>query len=162
MAESPIVRTKKDVAIVIQDNAAALSYSPTSNIGNFSWDTPMYDLVDIRDNGVLDGVRRGDDQPTTFSFGVNLTDVGDSSEITLPDICTDSGYWGSNATSTTNQESDVPTVDVLITVDGTAFGEADKTMTFADCVLRGSGSAEYPAQYTVTGRTVKSIKPTIA
>lgn len=162
MAERTNVLTKKDVILTIQDSGAALTYTPTSTVGDFSYDAPQYDLVDILDNGVLDGVRRGDDTPCTFSFSINLTDPGDSGEITLPDICEERGYWNSNATSTTNQQSDVPTVDLVLTIDGTKFGLADKSMTFADCVLRGSGSFEYPAQYSVSGRTVNSIKPTVA
>lgn len=162
MPESTVVRTKKDLVIVIQDQGAAQTYTLDKIPGDFAYDAPLYDLVDILDNGDLGGVRKGDEQPVTVSFSAHLRDVGSGAHITLPDICEERGYWASNMTSTTAQTSDVPTEDLVVTVDGTAFGESDKSMTFEDMVLRGSASFQYPAQYSVTGRSTTKTKPTVA
>lgn len=162
MAESTVVRSKKDLTLTVQDSGASNTYSPTSWQGDFSYEAGLYNVVDILDNGALDNVRQGDEIPVSCSWTQNLTDPGDGTEFTIPDICEERGGWNSTATSTTNQQNDVFTQDVVVTVDGTAFGEADKSVTFSDMILRGSATFGYPASYAVSGRSATAIKPTVA
>lgn len=163
MPESTAVRTKKDVAVVIQDNGGSNTYTLSKHVGDFNYDAPLYDLVDVLDNGDMDIVREGDQKPVTCGFTAHLRDVGDSAAYaTLPDICEERGWVASNWTSTTNQQTEVPTRDILVTVDGTVFGESDKTMTFSDMILRGSATFGYPASYSVTARSATATKPTVA
>lgn len=163
MAESTVVRTKRDVTWIIQDAAAAHTYTPPVVPGNFSYEAALYDLVRIKDNGALYGVRKGDDQPLTCSFGTYLTDIGSATYATMPDLCEERGYVGTTWVSTTANASDVDTYDLIATIDGTLAGESDKTATFDDMIFRKSGgSFEYPATYDVSGESATSTKPTVA
>lgn len=163
MAESPVPRSKRDLLITVTDDGAGNTYTVSKEPGDFTYDAPLYDLVLLRDNGVLFGARKGDDQPVTWGWSIHMRDAGSSTDATLPDIAEERGWWSSNATSTTNQESDVPTYDTNVTIDGSAFGEADQTMVFADGVLRGSGTlGAYPANYAVQGTSVTATKPTVS
>lgn len=165
MPESTAVRTKRDLVIVIQDDGAAHTpYTVTKEVGDFSYEAPLYDLLRIRDAGELDQARKGDDQPVTVSWTQHLRDIGHVSGnyATIVDITEEKGYVGSTWTSTQANLSDVKAWDQIVTVDGTFAGEADKSMTFADMVFRGSKSFGYPAQIAVTGESITSTKPTVA
>lgn len=162
MAESTVVRTKRDLTWVIQDSGAANTYTPTVIVGDFGYSAPLYGVTQIRDNGALYGVRKADDEPVSCSWTQNLTDVGDATQFTIADVCEERGGWSTTATSTTNQASDVPTYNLVVTVDGTAFGESDKTMTFSNLFFRGSASFGDPATYSVTGTSATATKPTVA
>jgi hypothetical protein len=162
MPESTVIRTKRDVTWVIQDAGAANSYTPPKVLGDFAYEAPLYDLVRILDNGSLDSLRKGDDQPTSVSWTQHLSDVGSTTYATIVDITEERGFFLTDWTSTTDLESDVLTSDLVATIDGTAFGEADKSLTFADMVFRGSKSFGYPASISVSGESATATKPTLS
>lgn len=160
MAESTTVKTKRDFSWVIQDTAAAHSYVPPVQPGDFSYESGMYDVVQVRNIGELYSARKGDDQPVTCSFSVVLTDLGSSTYATLPDICEDRGYVSTAWSPTT--VSDVPTYDLVGLMDGSVSGEADQEITFPDMYFRGQAGIQYPATYSVTATSVTANKPTVA
>lgn len=162
MAESAIPRTKHDVSLQISDAGAALTYTIGKQPGDFAYTAPGYGTVDILDNGVPAGVRRGDGAPAAFSFSVHLADVGSTTYATMPDICEQRGYWASTAVSTLDGETDEPTADLTATIDGSKFGEADKSLVFEDALFR-SGGADFGAlaSYKVTGRCATAMAPTL-
>ena len=163
MPESVVPRTKRDVVTSWTDAGGAHSYTPFLPIGDFGYEAPIAGLTRIRDRGTLAGVRRGDDEPVTCSGTVTLTDVGSGSYATLPDICEERGYVASAWVSTTDGLSDVPTFDIVVTIDGASFGEADKTMTFPDMVTRQAGASfGDPAQYPWQAESATATKPTVA
>lgn len=162
MAESTVPRTKRDITWVIQDAAAAHTYTPPVVPGNFAYTAGLYDIVRILDNGSLYGVRKGDDVALTCSFGTFLTDIGSATDATMPDICEERGYVDTTWVSTTANLSDVDTYDLVATIDGTLAGESDKTLTFDDLVFRGAFAGEYPATYDVTAESATATKPTVA
>lgn len=160
MAESTLPRTKRDFSFVIQDQGAGNTYTPPVQPGDFRYTAGMYDLVQVRNVGNLYLARKGDEQPVTCQFSAFLTDVGSASFTTLPDICEERGFVSTDWTSTTT--SDVPTYDLVGTMDGSVSGEADKDLTFEDMVFRGNADIQYPATYSVQATSTTKTKPTFS
>lgn len=161
MPESQIARSKRDFTWIITDGGVA-SYVAPIKVGDFGYTAELYDAVDILDNDTQRGVRKGADKPLGLSFTVVLTDVGSSTYLTMPDICEERGFAASGCTSTTALQSDVFTWDFTGTMDGSAFGEADKSMLFPDVYFRQGGATfGTPAQYPVVGRSATATKPTV-
>lgn len=159
MAEPTLVRTKRDFTFSIQDSGGGNTYTPLVQPGDFRYTAGMYDVVQIRNNGDLYMARKGDEQPVTCQFSAYVTDVGSTLHATLPDICEERGYVASNWTSTTT--SDVPTYDLVGTMDGSVSGDPDKDLTFGDMYFRGSADLQYPGTYTVTATSTTATKPTL-
>lgn len=170
MAESTIIRTKRDGQILIADSGAAHSYTVAYEPGNFSFDIPDQTILNFLDRGAMPttpSIRLGDDQPMTFTFSAYMRDIADiagtPTYATLLDLITifASGYVDSTWTSTIGAASDATTWTVSFTVDGSAFGESDKTLTFAFSILRGKGSEGDGNMIEVAGTSYKRI-PTVA
>jgi hypothetical protein len=51
--------------------------------------------------------------------------------------------------------------DAAFTLDGTAFGESDKQLTFPYSAVRGSLSEGQPTTYSVSG-TSYAVRPTLS
>lgn len=162
MPERTVPITKCDTTWVIQDAGAANSWTPLAAVGDFGYAAALYALTRIRNRCSLYGVRKGDEEPVTTSGTVNLTDAGSSTYATLPDICEEKGYVASTWTSTTASQSEVDTYDQVVTIDGSAFGVPDHTLTFPDMVFRGTFSGGDPSTYAWTGESATANKPTVS
>ncbi|MCP4962783.1 MAG: hypothetical protein GY925_26385 [Actinomycetia bacterium] len=162
MALSTIVKTKHDILTVISDSGAANSFTQQKEPGDFNYDAPRFDLTVIRDNGELDQTRRGDESPCTGGYTANVREMGSATYATLPDICEWRGYVAANWTSTKSTSSDVETVDVAHTIDGSQFGETDRTLTFDDAHLKGKYQAGDPSTYQVSFQTFNTSVPTLS
>ena len=172
MAESTVVRTKRDTIIAHIDSGASQTYTVAYEPGDFSWDVPREDVLLFRDRGIINGgagstpsIRKGDEQPVTFSYTAYLRSVGTAgtSDNTLPDIGIRfaSKQVATNWTSTLGNNGDPFTVTTTAVYDGTAFGESDLTVTFAYCTVRVGISDGDPSTTAVTG-TSWALIPTIA
>lgn len=168
MAESTTIRTKRDGQIALLDNGGANTYTVAYEPGDFSFDVPHEGVNLFLDRGVIGAtpsVRYGDQQPMSFSFSCHLRDVGDTAAgyATLPDICHPyaSGYVETTWVSTLGANAEPFVVTCQLTIDGTAFGEADKTLAFAYCSIRGSGSEGDPNTYNVSG-TSYQLRPVLS
>lgn len=157
MAESTVVRTKRDGIITLTDGTRTyvVAYEP----GNFQVDIPDTAINLFLDRGVIGttpSIRKGDESPMTGSFSAYLRDIFDSagspSYTTLLDLCVifSGEYAASNWTSTIGSASDVTTWTLQWTVDGTAFGESDKTLTFAFVKLTAKVSEGDPNMIEVS------------
>ena len=167
MAESQIIRTKRDAQILHYDLASVHTYTVSREAGDFQVDAPGEAVSLFLARGVISDIpdiRYGDEQPITFGYSAHLRDLGDTDAdpayATLPDLCFRyrgkyvDRYW----ISTTWGYSDVFTVGTNYTLDGSAFGEADKTMTLPHCVIRGGFQEGDPSTINVTG-TAYSCRP---
>ena len=167
MAESTVVRTKRDWLIEITDGTN--TYTIAYEAGDFKYDVPRYAVNNFLDRGEIGptpSLRKGDDQPMTLGWSTYLRDLGDTAEPeayqTLLDLLSfyTGGYTDDNWTSTLGSNSDVETWTVNATCDGTAFGEADKTLQFPFTSLRGSVANGDPDTITVAGTSYRT-QPTI-
>lgn len=169
MAESTVVRVKRDGQILLSDLGAANTYTVKHEPGDFNYAVPDYAVINILDRGELGAtpqLRRGDDQPMTGGFSAYLRDLGDTTGAayeTLLDILHryTGGYVDSTWSSTHGSNGDVDTWTVQLTIDGSAFGEADKTVTFPFCVLRGNVAEGDPSTIPVTF-TSYALRPTLS
>lgn len=167
MAESSVVRTKRDVLVTITDGTN--TYTISKEVGDFNWDVPGYAtnvFLDRGEMGATPDVRKGDDQPMTLGWSMYLRDLGDTASPqtyqTILDLCHElaGGYTEDAWTSTLGTNSDAKTWTVKYTVDGTAFGESDKTYTFNFCSLRASAADGDPSTVTVSGVSY-ALKPVL-
>lgn len=154
MAESTVVRNKRDGQVVISGTAG--SYTVAYETGDFSCDIPRETVslcLDRGSIGAIPSIRNVDEQPVTFSFSAYFRDVGDASYHTLLDLCAQYsvGGYSSNMTSTISTASDTKTLTVLWTINGMAFGESDKSLAFYYSVIRASVSEGDPNTINVTG-----------
>jgi len=168
MAESTVVRVKRDGQTAILDSGGANTYTVSYEPGDFSYDSPQEGVNLFLDRGVIGGtpsLRYGDDAPMTFSFSAYLRDLGDTgvAYATLLDICHvyAGGHVATTWTSTLGVASDVKTWTVTLTIDGASFGEADKTLTFKYAVLRASVSEGDPDSISVSG-TSYQVRPELS
>ena len=170
MAESTVVRTKRDGVITISDSAGSHSYVVAYEPGDFNFDVPLNatsHYLDRGEIGTTPSVRKGDDAPVTLGFSAywrDLSDVaGSPTYATLADICIrfTSDYVTSNWTSTLGTNSDEFAVTVALAIEGSAYGGADQTLSFPYVVLRMSGAEGDPNTLTASG-TSYALRPTIA
>ena len=115
--------------------------------------------------GAVPQISLGDDQPCTFGWSAYLRDLGDTAGAydSLMDLIQQytGGTFATLWSSTLGSSSNVKTVTVTYTLDGAPFGEADKTLTYEYCVLRGGFAEGDPSSITVSG-TSYSIAPTLS
>lgn len=165
MAESTVIRTKRDALITVTDGTN--TYTVAREVGDFKFDVPRQGILLNLDRGSMGStpsLRLGDDQPMTLGWTQFLTDLGGGTSYqTILDLLLEllSGYTLTSWTSTLGNQSDVKTWTVKWTVDGASFGESDKTYTFAFVTLRGSVAEGDPNTVTVTG-TSYQLKPTLS
>lgn len=164
-----MVRTKRDGVITISDSAAAKSYTVAYEPGDFSWSCPREGTNLFLDRGVIGtvpSIRKGDDQPCTFSFSAywrDLSDTTGAAYTALADIAVRfaSDYVAGNWTSTIGTASDEFTVTVALVIEGSDFGGADQTLTFNYCVIRADGAEGDPNTINISGTSYQLI-PTVA
>jgi hypothetical protein len=164
MPESIVVRNKRDGQILITDGTK--SYTIDKETGDFSFDVPLETVSLYLDRGAIGttpSIRNVDDQPITGSFTVHHRDLPQTGYTTLADLCLvlTGQYVAGNWSSTIGTSSDTRTFTIQYTVDGTAFGEADRTLTFAFCVLRASFAEGDPNTLSVSF-TSYQLRPTVS
>lgn len=168
MAESTVVRVKKDGQILLADSGAVHTYTVAYEPGNFKYSVPDYSIVASLDRGVIGAtpsLRIGDEAPMTLGFSAFMRDLGDTAAgyATLLDIAHRyvAGYVATNWVSTLGSNSDVFTITVSLTIDGSPFGEADKTVTFPFVVFRADAAEGDPNTTDCTG-TSWAVRPILS
>lgn len=169
MAESTGVRTKRDISILIYSAAAAQSYTISKEIGDLNITIPLQTVNHFLDRGELGStpsIRLGDDQPMTLAWSAYLRDLGDTANSFTTLIDLGVAYAGrfveTNWVSRSANVSDVFTVAIAITLDGTPFGEADKTLTFDYCVFRTGGIKDGDPSSVDCTATSYQLRPTLS
>lgn len=164
MAESTVVRTKRDVQIVITDGTR--TYTVAYEPGDFNLDIPLQAVNMFLDRGVIGStpsIRLGDDQPVTFSFSAYERDIYSTTDATLMDLCVvpSGSLVGTTWTSTIGTSSDVKTWTVTVTIEGSDFGGSDRTWTLPYSTIRASRSDGDPNVINVSG-TCHQLRPTMS
>jgi len=164
MAESTIIRTKRDGIIAITD--AIRTYTIAYEPGDFTFDVPGETVTLYLDRGVIGStpsIRNADDQPMTLSFTAALRDCVSASHATLLDLAVifASGYVSSTWTDTMGTNSDTKTYTITWTVEGSDHGGSDVTLSFPFVVVRGSVSEGDPDTVSISG-TSYALRPTFA
>jgi len=169
MAEWTRCVVKRDGEIAIFDNAAAHTYVPDHEVGDFTYDVPLETMINPLNRGRFGAVpclRPGDDQAVTLSWTTQLRDPGDvtgAAYATMQDILHvySGGYVDSVWVSTLGANADVMTYTVTYTLDGSIHGTADKTLTFTFVRLVGGAAEGDPGTTSVNG-TSYAVKPVLS
>lgn len=164
MAESTVVRTKRDIQIAITDgsNTYTVAYEP----GDLSLDIPLETTNLFLDRGAITtvpSIRKGDDQPMTFSFSAyerNWVSAADHATLLDLAVVFDSKYVASNYTSTIGTASDSTTWSVNLTQEGSDFGESDISLQLPYSVIRAGRADGDPNTTSITG-TSYALRPTV-
>lgn len=166
--ESTVLRTKRDGQIMLADNAAAHTYVIVREDGSFTLNIPDYAIVHVLDRGVIGAIpmiRIGDEAVMTGGFGAYLSDLGDTgnSYVSLMDLVARfvGRYVASTWVSTMGANSDVFTMTLTYTIDGSPFGEADKSIVLPFLVLRGNIAEGDPSKFALT-YTSYAVRPTLS
>lgn len=138
MAASQIVKHLYDGAIKASDGTSgtALELLIPYTQGDFSISgltETQRETVAYQARGVLTSIRKAARSFPSGSFTFQIADYSDGTEQTAIDFFLKQGAFAA-AVSTHGANADVFTVDLLITVGGTALGDAaDHTVTLTDC-----------------------------
>ncbi len=168
MPESTVVRVKRDGQILLSDSGAVNIYPIAFEPGDFNYNVPEITVINSLDRGSLGAIpqlRKGDDQPMTGGFSAYLRDLGDTAATyaTLLDIAHRyaAGFVDANWVSTHGNNGDVFTITIALTIDGSPFGEADKTVSFVFCVFRANSAEGDPSTVACTF-TSYAVRPILS
>lgn len=168
MPETTVVRTKRDGQILLADAGSVRTYTVSYEPGDFSFTIPGEAVNLFLDRGVIGAtpsIRYGDEAPMTLAFSAFMRGLGDpvGAYATLLDIGVRAagGYVLTNWVSTLGANSDVFTISVTFTLDGSPFGEADQSYLFPFVVFRANGKEGDPGTVDCSG-TSYALKPTLS
>jgi hypothetical protein len=151
MAQSNVVRTNRDAQVIVLDSGGVNRLTLDMEPGDFNFAVPEVEVTNNLDRGEIGStpsLRKGDEQPVTGGFSAWFRDPGDTAGTktytTLMDALVrwTSGYADATWVSTLGSASDVDTWTIQYTINGSAFGESDKTISFPFSVLRLSSFQE--------------------
>lgn len=153
MAESTIVKTKRDGTIKFSDLGASNEYTVAYEAGDLTIDIPGPTVTNSLDRGIMGAtpsLRYGDDQPMTGSFTAQLRDISDATDQTLFELIAKSGAIG-GWTSTLGANAEVAAVTLTFTIEGTDHGDAaDHTVVCNHCVVTGGISEGDPSTISIS------------
>jgi len=152
--ESLVVRTARDGGTVVSDDGSVNTYGVACEPGDFNYAAPGISVLRLLSRGSHKTERNNEDQVTTLGWSVHMRDISSTTDAVLPDICEierAGTFVKNNWVSTRTGISDVFTVDVEHIINGSAFGEADKSLFFDDMKLTGTFAEGFPSAYTVAG-----------
>lgn len=167
MSESNIIKTKRDVSIILADNSGfggSNVYTISAEPGDLNLSIPKQARNNFLDRGLLvSSVRYGDQQPVTGSFSAYFRDATDASVATLMDLLCDSGYVDTGWVSTLGSSAEVMSYDLRIAIEGSDHGDgADHSITVADVSLDGSWADGDPISVSVNFQSHTDWRPTLA
>ena len=159
MAESTIVKTKRDGTLTFSDLAAANTYTVAFEAGDLTIDIPGPTVSNYLDRGRFTSppsIRHIDDQPISGSFTAYLRDISDAVDETLFEIIAQSGFVGSTWTSRMGANGEVFTLLLTWDLEGTDHGDVDGVAAPSDhriqldhCWVTGSIAEGDPNAITI-------------
>ena len=164
MAESTVVKNKRDGTLTFFDAADANDYEVSYETGDFNISVPKETVAVVLDRGkflATPGLRKVDDQPVTFTFTSYMRDLTDVAVETIGDILNWSGYVAANWTPRNGANAERPMVKLQWDIEGTDHGDStDKRMVidYVDITSWTLSEGEL-STFTVNG-TGYVVKPT--
>lgn len=162
MAISTVVKSYRDGTIVLSDGTGTpltvtvqfengdLSLSGT-NQGN-------YEHTKYLDRGELGSIRKTNRMFPTGSFTCQMTDLSDATDRLIWDIVNKTGSFAS-AVSTLGANADLYTLKIVLTVEGTQFGDsADHVLTMNDARCSIDFAEGDPNSFTINFEVLGTIQ----
>jgi len=163
MAASNIIKHSHDPgSIVLNDGTGTpLTLTIRFDNGDFSVGTLQAGLravVAYKARGKTIGLRQGEPEYPQLSFSCSVSDLSESSGGTIQDWLAKRAPFASRV-STSTALGDIDTSDVIVTFEGTTFGDsADQTYTCEDVYLSYDFASGEPNKVSVTGVVYGDIK----
>lgn len=164
MAISSVVKNFRDGTIVLSDGTGTpltvtiqfengdLSISGT-NQGN-------YEHTKYLDRGELGSIRKTTRMFPTGSFTCQMTDLSDATDRLIWDMVNKTGAFAS-AVSTLGANADLYTLKIVLTVEGTNFGDStDHVLNLNDCRCSIDFAEGDPSNFTINFEVLGTITAT--
>lgn len=153
MAASTVVKNFGDGTISVKDGTGTpVVLTVDFDQGDLSLtglSATQREVAAYESRGVLKSLRHTTRTYPTGSFTLMLTDVSDDEDTTLIDFLLKRGSYDGNV-STRGANSDVYTVDIVLTIEGTDLGDtADHVITMEDCYCTADVAEGDPNTVTV-------------
>jgi hypothetical protein len=164
MPISSVVKNFRDGTITLSDatTPTPLSVTVQYETGDFSvtgLSQGNLEATTYLDRGDLGSVRLTSRTFPTFSFTAHMTDLSDATNKTLWDAVNKTGAFAAAISGITG--SDVYGLKVLLSVEGTNFGDAtDHTLELAGCHLTIDFSEGDPNSFSLNGTVYGTITAT--
>jgi len=161
MPISSVVKNFRDGTITLSDatTPTPLSVTVQYEAGDFSitgLSQGNTEVTTYLDRGDLGSVRLTSRTFPTFSFTAHMTDLSDATNKTLWDAVNKTGAFATAISGITG--SDVYGLKVLLTVEGTNFGDAtDHTLELSGCHLTIDFSEGDPNSFSLNGTVYGTI-----
>jgi len=165
MAISTVVKNFRDGTIVINDGTSPtpLTLTVQFETGDFSisgLNQGNYEITKYLDRGDLGSIRKTNRSFPTGSFTAHMTDLSDGTDRLLWDAVNKTGAWAS-AVSTLGSTADVYALQIVLTVEGTNFGDStDHVLTLGNCHCSISFAEGDPNSFTLDFEVLGTIAAT--
>lgn len=165
MAISSIVKNFRDGTIVINDGTSPtpLTLTVQFETGDFSisgLNQGNYEITKYLDRGDLGSIRKTNRSFPTGSFTAHMTDLSDGTDRLLWDAVNKTGAWAS-AVSTLGSTADVFALQIVLSVEGTNFGDsADHVLTLNNCHCSIDFAEGDPNSFTLNFEVLGAITAT--
>lgn len=162
MAESTVVKVRRDGLITLTDGAA-ISVVVAYEDGNFSADTlaAKEDRVVIRDRGSIVGLRKGDDQVGSLSFSVHFREFTNTTHDVLLDFLNgQQAHSGAliPLTSTGGSGFEQFLCTATLKIEGTDLGDgADHSAIFSKVLFTADFSEGDPDVLNISGEVYGGV-----
>lgn len=162
MAVSSVVKNFRDGVITVSDatGGTPLSVTVQFEAGDLSLsgtNQGNYEHTKYLDRGELGSVRKTNRMFPTGSFTCHMTDLSDGSDKLIWDAVNKTGAFAS-AVSTLGANADLYTLDIVLTIEGTNFGDsADHVLTMDDCRCSIDFSEGDPNSFTINFEVLGAI-----
>ena len=155
MPTSSVIKNMADGTIVLKDGTGTpISCTVRFDNADFSIDglkAKLRETNAYQHRGVLSSVRHTTRTFPTFSLTCSMSNFTSASANTVSDAVLKNGAFAT-AVSTLGANADVYTLDLEITEEGTAFGDAtDHAFSIEDCELSLSYAEGDPNTFSLSG-----------
>ncbi len=143
MAESLIVKNKRDITVTLSDFGDANSLEIAFESGDVSQTIGGTSVDEYQDRGRRTSppsIRLVDDQTSEVSFSAYLRDVADASYATLLSVLNNFSNGASAWVSRNGATADVKTLKTTIKIDGIANGDPSDHYMVWDYCYYGQGA----------------------
>lgn len=154
MPLSSVVKNYRDSTIRLDDGTTPtpLTHTVQYEPGNFTISglkKKLAETVTYLDRGELGSVRHTSRTFPSGSFSAHFTEMSDGTNNVLRDIIHRQGLFAA-AVSTLGASADVYTLKIVVTVEGTDFGDgSDHVLTLNDCECSWDFTEGDPTSQTV-------------
>jgi len=164
MPLSSVVKNYRDGLITLASGGGSpITLTVQYESGDFSLtgsNQGNYDITKYLDRGDLGSVRKTARSFPTGSFSAHLTELSDATNLTLWDAVNRTGAFAA-AVSTLGANADVYTLNIVLTIEGTQFGDAtDHVLTLNDCRCSIDVSEGDPDSFSISFEVLGTITAT--